>query len=144
MLAAIRSASVLGIDAHDVCVEVDVAQGLPRWTIVGLPNGEVKESRERVTAALENSGFVLPPRRITVSLSPGDVRKSGTGFDLPIAIGLLVAIGELPSEAAESRAFIGELGLRRDSRCARCAVRRATSRERERRACARAPAGERE
>jgi len=111
MLAAIRSASVLGIDAHDVCVEVDVAQGLPRWTIVGLPNGEVKESRERVTAALENSGFVLPPRRITVSLSPGDVRKSGTGFDLPIAIGLLVAIGELPSEAAESRAFIGELGL---------------------------------
>lgn len=72
MLAAIRSAAVFGIDAHDVCVEVDVAQGLPHWTIVGLPAGEVKESRERVTAALVNSGFNIPARRVTVSLSPGD------------------------------------------------------------------------
>lgn len=72
MLAAIRSAAVLGIDAYDVCVEVDVAQGLPHWTIVGLPSGEVKESRERVTAALANSGFAVPARRVTVSLSPGD------------------------------------------------------------------------
>ena len=70
MLAAIRSAAVFGIDAHDVCVEVDVAPGLPHWTLVGLPAGEVKESRERVSAALANSGFILPPRRITVSLSP--------------------------------------------------------------------------
>src|SRR5258705_12665043 len=93
MLAAIRSAAVLGIDAYDVCVEIDVAPGLPYWTLVGLPAGEVKESRERVTAALANSGFALPPRRITVSLSPGDTRKAGTGFDLPIAIGLLVALG---------------------------------------------------
>ncbi len=93
MLAAIRSAAVVGIDAYDVCVEVDVAQGLPHWTIVGLPSGEVKESRERVTAALANSGFVVPARRVTVSLSPGDQRKAGTGFDLPIAIGLLVALG---------------------------------------------------
>src|SRR5512143_3756973 len=95
MLAAIRSASVLGIDASDVCVEVDVAQGLPHWTIVGLPAGEVKESRERVTAALANSGFTVPPRRVTVSLSPGDTRKAGTGFDLPIAVGLLVALGAI-------------------------------------------------
>src|SRR5439155_24391113 len=68
MLAAIRSAAVFGIDAYDVCVEIDVAQGLPHWTIVGLPAGEVKESRERVSAALANSGFAVPARRITVSL----------------------------------------------------------------------------
>src|SRR6478736_3903764 len=111
MLAAIRSAAVFGIDAHDVCVEVDVAQGLPHWTLVGLPAGEVKESRERVSAALANSGFELPPRRITVSLSPGDTRKAGTGFDLPIAIGLLVAIGALSPEAIAGCAVLGELGL---------------------------------
>jgi magnesium chelatase family protein len=111
MLAAIRSAAVLGIDAYDVCVEVDVAQGLPHWTIVGLPSGEVKESRERVSAALANSGFVVPARRVTVSLSPGDQRKAGTGFDLPIAVGLLVALGALPAECVEGLVFLGELGL---------------------------------
>ncbi len=111
MLAAIRSAAVFGIDAHDVCVEVDVAQGLPHWTLVGLPAGEVKESRERVSAALANSGFILPPRRITVSLSPGDLRKAGTGFDLPIAVGLLVALGALSPECVDGLAFLGELGL---------------------------------
>ncbi len=111
MLAAIRSAAVLGIDAYDVCVEVDIAQGLPHWMIVGLPNGEVKESRERVSAALANSGFELPLRRITVSLSPGDIRKSGTGFDLPVAIGVLVAVGELDPEDVADLAFVGELGL---------------------------------
>jgi magnesium chelatase family protein len=111
MLAAIRSAAVLGIDAYDVCVEVDVAPGLPRWTIVGLPAGEVKESHERVAAAFVNSGFELPPRRITVSLSPGDVRKAGTGFDLPIAVGLLVALGTVQPEAVDGLTMLGELGL---------------------------------
>src|SRR5689334_14546623 len=108
MLAAIRSAAVVGIDAYDVCVEIDVAQGLPQWVIVGLPAGEVKESRERVTAALSNSGFTVPPRRVTVSLSPGDQRKAGTGFDLPIAIGLLVALGALPPDRVEGFTFLGE------------------------------------
>src|SRR5439155_15004297 len=111
MLAAIRSAAVLGIDAYDVTVEVDVARGLPQWIIVGLPSGAVKESRERVSAALANSGFALPARRVTVNLSPADTKKEGTGFDLPIAIGLLIALGELPPEAATERTFIGELGL---------------------------------
>src|SRR5581483_2583180 len=111
MLAGIRSAAVLGIDAYDVCVEVDVARGLPHWTIVGLPAGEVKESRERVTAALANAGFALPSRRITVSLSPGDIKKAGTGFDLPIAIGLLVALDVIPGEAVAGLVFLGELGL---------------------------------
>jgi len=111
MLAAIRSAAVVGIDAYDVCVEVDVAPGLPHWMIVGLPAGEVKESRERVTAALANSGFSVPARRVTVSLSPGDTKKAGTGFDLPIAVGLLVALGALPAQAVQGIVFLGELGL---------------------------------
>ena len=111
MLAAIRSATVFGIDAYDVCVEVDVAPGLPHWMIVGLPAGEVKESRERVTAALANSGFTVPSRRVTVSLSPGDTRKAGTGFDLPIAIGLLVALGALAADSVQGIVFLGELGL---------------------------------
>jgi len=111
MLAAIRSAGIIGIDAYDVTVEVDAAAGLPQWTIVGLPLGAVKESRERVGAALVNSGFTLPPRRITINLAPADIKKDGTAFDLPIAVGLLVATGQLPPQAAERRIFVGELGL---------------------------------
>jgi magnesium chelatase family protein len=111
MLAAIQSAAVLGIDAYDVTVEVDATNGLPQWTIVGLPVGAVKESRERVGSALVNSGFVLPPRRITINLAPADVRKEGTAFDLPIALGILVATDQLPAESVERRIFVGELGL---------------------------------
>jgi magnesium chelatase family protein len=111
MLAAVRSAALVGIDAYDVTVEVDAAQGLPQWTIVGLAASAVKESRERVGAALVNSGFKVPPRRITVNLAPADVRKEGTAFDLPIAIGILAATGQLGSGALERRMFVGELGL---------------------------------
>ena len=111
MLAAIRSAAVQGIDAYPVTVEVDAAPGLPQWTIVGLAAGAVKESRERVGAALVNAGFRLPPRRITINLAPADVRKDGTAFDLPIALGVLVATGQLPEEAVGTRIYIGELGL---------------------------------
>ena len=111
MLAAVRSAAVLGIDAYDVTVEVDATQGLPQWTIVGLPLGAVKESRERVGSALVNSGFTLPPRRFTINLAPADVRKEGTAFDLPIALGVLVATGQLPASAVDGRVFVGELGL---------------------------------
>ncbi|MFL5611259.1 MAG: YifB family Mg chelatase-like AAA ATPase [Gemmatimonadaceae bacterium] len=111
MLAAVRSAALVGIDAYDVIVEVDAAQGLPQWTIVGLAAGAVKESRERVGAALVNSGFFVPPRRITVNLAPADVRKEGTAFDLPIAIGILVATGQLDPACLARRMFVGELGL---------------------------------
>src|ERR1700687_4158385 len=111
MLAAVRSAALVGIDAYDVTVEVDAAQGLPQWTIVGLAAGAVKESRERVGAALVNSGFKVPPRRITVNLAPADIRKEGTAFDLPIAIGILVATGQLDASVVEKRMFAGELGL---------------------------------
>jgi magnesium chelatase family protein len=111
MLAAVRSAALVGIDAYDVIVEVDAAQGLPQWTIVGLAASAVKESRERVGAALVNSGFKVPPKRITVNLAPADIRKEGTAFDLPIAIGILVATGQLDPAAVQGRMFVGELGL---------------------------------
>jgi magnesium chelatase family protein len=111
VLAAIRSAAVLGIEAYDVIVEVDVAAGLPAWTIVGLASSAVKEARERVSAALTNSGFALPSRRVTVNLSPADVRKDGTAFDLPIALALLVALGALEPSSIEGLLVAGELGL---------------------------------
>jgi magnesium chelatase family protein len=111
MLAAIRSAAVLGIDAYDVTVEVDVALGMPNWFIVGLPASAVKESRERVGAALVNSGYSVPPRRITVNLAPADQKKEGTAFDLPMAIGLLVGTGALDGESLAHCVVVGELGL---------------------------------
>src|SRR5512138_3035472 len=111
MLATVRSAAIAGIEAYDVFVEVDAARGLPQWIMVGLPAGAVKESRERVGAALINSGFSLPPRRITVNLAPADRRKDGTAFDLPIAIGILVATEQLDPATIDKRLFAGELGL---------------------------------
>jgi magnesium chelatase family protein len=111
MLAAVRSAALVGIDAYEVIVEVDAAPGLPQWTIVGLAASAVKESRERVGAALLNSGFDVPPRRITVNLAPADIRKEGTAYDLPIALGILVATGQLESAALGEVIFVGELGL---------------------------------
>jgi magnesium chelatase family protein len=100
MLARIRSAAVLGIDAYLVDVETDIATGLPSFTTVGLPQGAVKEGRERVGAALVNSGFELPLRRITVNLAPADIRKEGSAFDLPIALGILCATGQLNGTAS--------------------------------------------
>jgi magnesium chelatase family protein len=111
VLAAIASAAVVGIDAYHVLVEVDVAAGLPQWTIVGLPAGAVRESRERVSAALVNSGFQVPPRRVTINLAPADTKKDGTAFDLPIALGLLVATGQLRNGATDGIVALGELGL---------------------------------
>ncbi|MBA3891242.1 MAG: hypothetical protein H0X64_12005, partial [Gemmatimonadaceae bacterium] len=111
MLSAVRSATVVGVDAVDVIVEVDVASGLPQWTLVGMAAGAVRESRERVTAALANAGYPLPPRRITVSLAPGDLPKSGTAFDLPIAAALLAATGVIPGDMLAHAVLLGELGL---------------------------------
>ena len=111
MLAAVRSAAVLGIDAYDVTVEVDVSLGLPQWTIVGLAAGAVRESRDRVSAALSNSGFDVPHRRVTINLAPADVRKEGSAFDLPIALGFLAATSQLDPSALDAIVAIGELGL---------------------------------
>jgi len=111
MLAALRSAAVVGIDAYDVTVEVDVASGLPAFTVVGLASGAVKESRERVMAALANAGFTLPARKVTVNLSPADRPKSGTAFDLPIALALLAAHGVIDAAVLARAVILGELGL---------------------------------
>src|SRR5687767_6719959 len=111
MLAAVRSAAVLGVDAFDVTVEVDCTRGLPQWTIVGLAANSVRESRERVTAALTNAGIEIPPRRFTVNLAPADVAKTGTAFDLPIAVAVLVALEVVPAERVRNLVFLGELGL---------------------------------
>ena len=111
MLASIRSAAVCGIDALQVTVEVHAALGLPQLTVVGLAAGAVKEGRERVVAALANSGYPLPPRRTTINLSPADLPKSGSGFDLPIALGALAATGAVDPAALTRLAVIGELAL---------------------------------
>jgi magnesium chelatase family protein len=110
-LAQITSGAVLGVDAFLVKVEVDLAKGLPCMNVVGLPESAVREGRERVTAALANAGFKLPPRRITINLAPADERKNGSAFDLPVAVGLLAALGEVPGAAVEDLGFVGELGL---------------------------------
>ena len=106
----------MGVHAIRVDVEVDVANGLPCINVVGLPEGAVREGRERVTAALHNSGFSVPPRRITVNLAPADVRKDGSAFDLPIAVGILAATGVVPAQNAEQFCLLGELGLDGDLR----------------------------
>src|SRR4030066_2438108 len=91
MLARVLSSTVFGIDAYVVEVEVDIAAGLPAFATVGLPEGAVKESKDRVKAAVKNSGYDFPSRRITVNLAPADIRKEGAAFDLPMAVGILAA-----------------------------------------------------
>jgi magnesium chelatase family protein len=111
MIAEIRSGAVLGIDGFGVTVEIDLATGLPSFTIVGLPNAAVRESRERVTSAIKNNGFKLPQKRITVNLAPADVRKQGAAFDLPIAIGILAASGQTSGGVSAQSIILGELAL---------------------------------
>jgi magnesium chelatase family protein len=111
MLACLRSASVFGIDASPVQVEVDVSFGMPGFTMVGLPDASVRESRDRVRSAIRNSGFEFPPHRITVNLSPADLRKAGAGFDLPIALGILAAQGTVERREIVDVVVLGELSL---------------------------------
>ncbi len=111
MIATIPSAVLIGVDGKHVSVEVHVSNGLPGFAVVGLPDAAVRESRDRVRAALLSSGLSWPLRRVTVNLAPSGVRKGGAGLDLPIAVGLLVASGELRAGAVEGMAFVGELGL---------------------------------
>ena len=110
MLARINSAATLGLDARVLDVEVDASGGVPRFTIVGLPDTGVREARERVRSALKNCGFWLPGGAVTVNLAPADFRKSGAALDLPVAIGLVCLQGVRPASAAR-RVFVGELGL---------------------------------
>ncbi|WP_414656795.1 YifB family Mg chelatase-like AAA ATPase [Deinococcus sp. VB343] len=111
MLARARSVALIGVDAVPVEVEVDVSPGLPAFTVVGLPDQAVSEARERVRAAIRNSGLPFPAARITVNLAPADLRKEGPLYDLPIALGLLAAQEMLPREALEETIVAGELAL---------------------------------
>ena len=111
MLAAVRSATLLGVEGRPVTVEVHVSTGLPGFQIVGLPDEACRESRDRVRAAVMSTGLPWPSCRMTVNLAPSNQRKGGSGLDLAIAIGLLIANGEVPADAAADLGFIGELGL---------------------------------
>mgnify|MGYP001148523906 CR=1 FL=1 len=111
MISRVKSSAVLGIDAYIVDVETDVSRGIPSFTIVGLPKGAVKESRERVETVVKNMGFSLPPRRITINLAPADIQKEGAAFDLPIAVAILAATGQINPAALEETAILGELSL---------------------------------
>ena len=111
MLASMRSAAVFGVEAYPVQIEVDVSFGFPQFNMVGLPDATVRESRDRVRSAIRNSGFEFPPHRITVNLAPADVRKAGSSFDLPIALGLLATSGALSRPVVDDTVVLGELSL---------------------------------
>ncbi len=110
-LAIVRTRGLAGMYAPQVTVEVHLANGLPSFTLVGLPDAEVRESRERVRAALQTSRFDFPSRRITVNLAPADLPKESGRFDLPIALGILAATGQMPMRTLDQYEFVGELSL---------------------------------
>ncbi|MEP7356226.1 MAG: magnesium chelatase domain-containing protein, partial [Anaerolineales bacterium] len=111
MLAKVYSCAVIGLDAAIIEVEVDTANGLPTFVVVGLPDTAVQESRERVQSAIRNSGFYFPMKRLTVNLAPASIRKEGPAYDLPIALGVLAAAGQILPEAVEGTLVMGELSL---------------------------------
>jgi magnesium chelatase family protein len=111
VLASLRTAAVFGVEAYTVYVEVDVSFGMPIFNLVGLPDASVRESRDRVRSAIRNSGYDFPPHRITVNLSPADVRKAGSSFDLPIALGVLAASGVVQRRLVHDLVLLGELSL---------------------------------
>lgn len=111
MLATLRTAAIFGVDAVLVKVEVDVTHGIPGYTVVGLPDRSVVESRDRVRSAIRNSGFTYPPDRVTVNLGPADLHKKGGWFDLPIALGVIAAAGHLTTRQVEDVLLLGELSL---------------------------------
>jgi len=111
MLSIIKSMSLIGLEGYLVDVEVDVSAGIPCWDIVGLPDISVKEARERVRTAIKNSGYNMQSRKIVVNLAPADIKKEGSFFDLPIAIGILTCSGNINQNNLENTILIGELSL---------------------------------
>lgn len=111
MLANVKSMALHGLDGYLINVQIDVSGGLPGWDIVGLADTSIKESKERVRIAIRNSGIEFPSRRIIVNLAPADIRKEGTFFDLPIAIGILIATENIQKKDFDDTLFIGELSL---------------------------------
>ncbi|MCK5083079.1 MAG: ATP-binding protein, partial [Candidatus Omnitrophica bacterium] len=111
MLSKVYSFGINGLDAYPVTIEIDVARGLPATIIVGLPDSAIRESKERVRSAIKNSGYKFGPKRITINLSPADVKKEGPSFDLAMALGILAATGQIDSTHLDKFAFLGELSL---------------------------------
>lgn len=111
MLSKINSMALLGLDGYLIEVQVDVSNGMPCWEMVGLPDTSVKEAKERVKTAIKNSGYEMLSKRIVINLAPADTKKEGSIFDLPIAIGILVDLGEIKNDKLNEIAFIGELSL---------------------------------
>src|ERR687890_1180289 len=111
MLASTTTFAIEGIDSREVTVEVDLRQGLPAFTVVGLPDAAVREARERVRAALLNSDLEFPMQRLTANLAPADLRKAGPSFDLAIAVAILAATDQVPAERLREYAVCGELSL---------------------------------
>ncbi|MBQ2891518.1 MAG: ATP-binding protein [Bacilli bacterium] len=110
-IAKINSCALSGLNGYIVNVEIDISSGLPGFDIVGLPDTAVRESKERIRAAIKNTGLTMPPKRITVNLAPADIKKEGAYFDLPIALGILLASEQLSFEGGEETVFMGELSL---------------------------------
>src|SRR6188472_4789217 len=121
-LSVVLSRGLSGLDAPLVTVEVHLAGGLPAFNLVGLPETEVKESRDRVRAAIQNAQFDFPARRITVNLAPADLPKESGRFDLPIALGILAAMGQIPSNKLDQYEWAGELALTGELRAIRGAL----------------------
>ena len=111
MLSKINSMALLGLDGYLIEVQVDVSNGMPCWEMVGLPDTSVKEAKERVKTAIKNTGYEMLSKRIVINLAPADTKKEGSIFDLPIAIGILVDLGEIKNDKLNEIAFIGELSL---------------------------------
>ena len=111
MLSKINSMALQGLEGYLIEVQVDVSNGMPCWEMVGLPDTSVKEAKERVRTAIKNSGYEMLSKRIVINLAPADTKKEGSIFDLPIAIGILVDLGEVKNKQLDEIAFIGELSL---------------------------------
>lgn len=110
MLAKVQSCALICLDAEPIFVEVDIVSGLERITVVGLPDTAVRESSERVRSAVSNSGYVFPQHRLTINLAPSDIRKEGPAYDLPIALGVLIATRQVMTDL-DNALIVGELGL---------------------------------
>ena len=111
MFCGVMSAEIAGVEAVPVRVEADLSDGLPFFAVVGYVSSQVKEAQDRVKTALKNQGLVLPPKRMIINLAPGDIRKEGTRFDLPIAAAILAALGKIPAEPLSRMMVLGELHL---------------------------------
>ena len=111
MYSQVKSGTLYGLTSEQVNVETDLSPGLPAFNVVGLPDATVRESKERIRAAIINSGFKFPAKRITINLAPAGTKKEGTHFDLPIAVGVMASVGLIKRDCTASYAFLGELSL---------------------------------